>query len=240
MALTPNESDVFLREVDEELRRDQMRGFLARWGKLLIAAVVLFLVAIGAYLWWENHKRGVAEQHAEEFTAVLTDVSARKIQGGDPRLDRLIEEGNAAYRTQALLLKAGLAAQAGKDSDAINIYRRIAGDKDLPQTYRDAALVRQTALEYDKLQPAAVIDRLKPLAVPGNPWFGSAGEMVGVAYMRQGKTQLAGPIFGALTKDEKVPRSIRQRANEVALSLGIDSGLQDNRGGAVPAKEANR
>lgn len=240
MALTPNESDAFLREVDEELRRDQMRGFLARWGKLLIAAIVLFLAAVGAYLWWENHKRSVAEQHAEEFTAVLTDVGAGKIQGSDPRLDTLIEDGNAAYRTQALLLKAGLAAEAGKNGDAINLYRRIAGDEDLPQTYRDAALVRQTALEYDSLPPAMVIERLKGLAVRGNPWFGSAGEMVGVAYMRQGKTQLASPIFEALAKDEKVPRSIRQRANEVALSLGIDTGLQDNRGSAVPAKEANQ
>lgn len=240
MALTPRDSDAFLREVDEELRRDELRFFFARYGKLLIAAVVLFLAAVAGYLWWQNHQRSVAEKQGEELTAVLTDVGAGKVKGGDARLDKLAEEGNAAYRTQARLLKAGLAAQAGKDADAISLYRQIAADEDLPQVFRDAALVRQTALEYDKLQPAAVIDRLKPLAVKGNPWFGTAGEMVGVAYMRQGKGQLAAPIFEALAKDDKVPDSLRQRANEVALSLGIDTGPQDNRANAAAAKEANR
>jgi hypothetical protein len=46
---------VFLREVDENLRRDQMEQFAKRYGKWLIAAVVLFLVAFGAYLLW--HKK---------------------------------------------------------------------------------------------------------------------------------------------------------------------------------------
>lgn len=240
MALTPKDSDVFLREVDEELRRDQMRGFVARWGKWIIAAVVLFLAAIGGYLLWENHQRGVADKQAEDFTTVLTDVSAGKVKGGDARLDRIAREGTTAYQTEAQLLKAGLAVEAGKDADAINIYRSIAGNDDLPQPYRDAALVRQTALEYDKLQPQAVIDRLKPLAVKGNPWFGTAGEMVGIAYMRQGKTQLASPIFDALAKDEKVPNSIRQRVNEIALSLGVGLAPESNKGGTAAAKEANQ
>lgn len=241
MALTPKDSDVFLREVDEELRRDQLRGLYVRYGKLIIAAVILFLAAVAAYLWWQTHQRSTDEKHAEEFTAVLHDVAVGKVQGTDPRITRLAEEGNESYRTGALLLKAGLAAQAGKDAEAITIYRQVAGDDSLPPAFRDAALVRQTALEYDKLQPAAVVDRLKGLAVKGNPWFGSAGEMVGVAYMRQGKTQLASPIFEALAKDEKVPGSIRQRANEVALSLGIDTGLQaPDSGNAAPAEEASQ
>ena len=240
MALTPKDSDVFLREVDEELRRDQLRGLYARYGKLIIAAVVLFLAAVAAFLWWQNHQRTLNETHAEEFTGVLHDVATGKVKGADPRIDKLAEEGNATYRTQVMLLKAGLAAQAGKDAEAIPIYRQVANDGDVPQPFRDAALVRLTALEYDKLQPAAVIDRLKPLAVRGNPWFGSAGEMVGVAYMRLGKAQLASPIFEALAKDEKVPGSIRQRANEVALSLGIDAGLQANSANPAPAEEASQ
>ena len=232
MALTPRDSDGFIREVDEELRRDELRFFFARYGMLLIAAVVLFLAAVGGYLWWQNHQRSVAEEQAEEFSAVLTDVGAGKVKGGDARLETLAKEGNAAYRTQALLLKAGLAAGDGRDAEAIGIYRQIASDEDLPQVFRDAALVRQTALEYDKLQPDAVISRLKPLAVKGNAWFGSAGEMVGVAYMRQNRPQLAAPLFKALAEDDKVPASIRGRADEVARSLGIETSLQPNRSNA--------
>jgi hypothetical protein len=68
-----------------------------------------------------------------------------------------------------------------------------------------------------------VVDRLKPLAVPGNPWFGSAGELVGMAYLRQGKNDLAGPLFAAIAKDESVPASLRSRTRQLAGLLGYDA-----------------
>lgn len=87
---------------------------------------------------------------------------------------------------------------------------------------RDVALVRQTAIEYDTLAPAAVIARLKDLAVAGRPWFGSAGEMVAIAYLRTGKPQDAGRILAAIAKDETMPASLRGRAVRVAGALGFD------------------
>ena len=63
---------------------------------------------------------------------------------------------------------------------------------------------------------------MKPLAVSGKAWFGSAGEMLAMAYMKERKPELAAPIFAAMAKDEKVPRSIRSRAKEMAASLGIE------------------
>ena len=68
-----------------------------------------------------------------------------------------------------------------------------------------------------------MVDRLKPLAVEGAPWFGSAGELVAVAYMKMGKNDLAGPMFAAMAKDDKVPQSIRSRARQMAGVMGIDA-----------------
>ena len=73
------------------------------------------------------------------------------------------------------------------------------------------------------MAPEAVIARLKPLAEPGNPWFGSAGELVGMAYLKQGNKALAGPLFGAISRDAKVPESLRARARQMAGLLGYDS-----------------
>ena len=240
LAVTPRDNEAFFREVDEELRRDRMQSFLARYGKLVAVAIILFLAAVGGFLWWQHQRQVQAERQAERFGLALDDLEDGKTSALNAPLDKLTVEGNDAYRTQALLLKAGLAAQAGKSAEAIGLYRRIASDEDAPQTFRDAALIRQTALEYDKLEPAAVITRLKPLAIKGNPWFGSAGEMVGIAYLRQGKAQQAAPIFVALAKDEKMPETLRLRANEIATSLGIDTGLQDGAGKANAMKEASR
>ena len=68
-----------------------------------------------------------------------------------------------------------------------------------------------------------MIDRLKPLATPGNPWFGSAGELVAMAYLKQGKQDLAGPLFAAIAKDEDVPQTLRSRTRQMAGLLGYDA-----------------
>src|SRR3546814_16694210 len=78
----------------------------------------------------------------------------------------------------ALLIKAALALEGGDNKAAIAQYKAIAADTRLAPPFRDLALIRQTALEFDTLKPQEVVDRLKPLATEGNPWFGSAGEMV--------------------------------------------------------------
>ena len=61
------------------------------------------------------------------------------------------------------------------------------------------------------------------LAVPGNAWFGSAGELVGAAYLRQNRADLAGPLFAAIAKDKDVPESIRSRTQQLAGLLGVDA-----------------
>jgi hypothetical protein len=73
------------------------------------------------------------------------------------------------------------------------------------------------------MQPQQVVDRLQPLAKPGNPWFGSAGELMAFAYLKQGKQDLAGPLFAAIAKDEDVPRTLRSRSRQMAGLLGFDA-----------------
>jgi hypothetical protein len=233
LALTPKDNEAFFREVDEELRRAQVTGFARRWGMIVAVAILLLLAGVGAFLWWQNRQEVRAGEQAEEMTAILDDVEAGRTKGLDARLDSMAEKGTDGYRAAALLTKADLAIQAQKESEAIALFKKIAEDEDLARPYRDLALVRQTALEFDKLAPAVVIERLKPLAVKGNPWFGSAGEMVAIAYMKQQKPELAGRLFADMSKDEKVPRSIQSRATAMAGALGVDA-VQD-----VPAaKEA--
>ena len=71
MALTPDTpNEAFLREVDENLRRDQMQDFAKRYGKWLVAALVLFLVAVGGWLYWQDRQRAEAARQSEELLAI--------------------------------------------------------------------------------------------------------------------------------------------------------------------------
>lgn len=223
MASKPPTNEAFLREVDEELRRDQLQRFGTRWGIPLIVAIVLALAAFGGWLWWDHEQNQRAQAQGEELSQVLHDLEEGKSQGAEQRLLPIAESGNAGYRATAQLTIASLKLQAGDTKAAAAAYKQVADDTKTAKPFRDLALVRQTAAEYDSLKPEQVIERLKPLAVKGNPWFGSAGEMVAVAYLRQNKSDLAGKLFGEIAQDKSVPESIRSRAVQMAGVLGVDA-----------------
>lgn len=223
MALKPVDNETFYREVDEELRREQMKTTWQRNGKWIIAGVVLWLAAIAGYLYWQNHRQEQAGKRGEELSAVFEDIQAGKMKGAEPRLDAIAKEGGPGYRAAALLTKADLAIVQNNVPAAVALFKTLAEDEGLPAPYRELALIRQTAAEYDALQPTVVIQRLKPLAVAGNPWFGSAGEMVALAYLKQQKNADAARIFAAMAKDQSIPASIRSRSVQMAGALGVDA-----------------
>src|SRR3546814_10466662 len=80
-------------------------------------------------------------------------------------------------QTCALPIEAEMAAKQGDAKKAADAFGKVAADMNVPEAYRNLALVRQTALQFDSLKPAQVIARMKPLAIVGGPRFASGGEM---------------------------------------------------------------
>jgi len=224
------QQDAFLREVDDALRQDDLMRFVRTYGIPILVIVALVLVGFGGYLWWDGKQRRDANERGEKLVYALDELGAGNLKSADSRLAVIAAEDGSASAVSAKLLRAGIALEQKRKKDAIALFAEVAGDKDAPQPYRDLATVRQTAAEFDELDPQQVIDRLKPLAVPGNPWFGVAGELVGIAYLRQEKDDLAGPLFASIARDEDVPSSLRARTRQMAGLLGedaVDDALQE-------------
>jgi hypothetical protein len=224
LALTPDTpNEVFLREVDENLRRDQMEQFAKRYGKWLIVLVVLFLVAVGGYLYWQKKQQEKATAQSEELMAIYNDIGSGKTDAAKKKLQPLETAGSDVVRSLALLTEAAIALDANDRDTALAKYRTISADKGIPEPYRNLALLRATTLEFDKLKPEEVISRLEPITKPGNPWFGSAGELTAMAYIKQGHNDQAGRLFAAIAADKQVPDTIRSRAVQIAGTLGVDA-----------------
>lgn len=223
MAQPPDISETFVKEVDENLRRDRIRDFFQENKSYLIAALVLFLAASGGIIWYQQHRVQTAEAHVEQLAQIYKDISVGNTAKVPQQLDDLSQSSSKAVRATALFTRAAFAIQQNDPKVAIATFKRIRDDSSLPDAYHDAALIRQTALEFDQLQPQEVIARLEPLAKSGNPWFGSAGEMTALALIKQGKKQEAGQLFAAIAKDKTAPESIRGRSIQIAASLGVDA-----------------
>ena len=218
---TPNES--FLREVDENLRRDQARDFAKKYGGWLIAAVVLFLAAVGGWLYWQQYQQKQAEAQSEELTKIYSQIGAGQTKQAQQGLQGLESSGNSVVRTLALLTEAAVALDANDKATAIAKYNAVANDSRAPQPYRDVALIRSVGMQFDQMTPEDVISRLQPLTKPGEPWFGTAGELTAMAYIKQGNRAAAGKLFAAIAADNNAPPTLRSRSAQIAGTLGVDT-----------------
>jgi hypothetical protein len=217
-------TETFVREVDENLRRDQLRDFLVGNAAWLITGIALFLAASGGFIWWNHHQEQRYEAQVEQLDQIYKDIGAGDSTGTAPKVQELAGSGSKAVRASAQFTRAAVALQQGNLKVAASIYKDISADDGLPAPYRNVAVIRQTAVEFDEIPPQEVISRLEALTKPGGPWFGTAGEMTALALLKQGKTRDAGQLFAAIAKDQTVPQGVRARASQVAGSLGFDTG----------------
>lgn len=242
---------MFLREVDDALRSDQMEGFFKRFGLPIIAAVVLGLAAFGGWLFWQHTQEKAREANSEAFVQAIDALKAQNLDSAKEKLKPIADSGSDGSATSAKLLLAGIALQQNHKADALKLFDTVANDAKAPQPMRDLATIRAVGANFDAMKPEDVVAKLKGYAAPGNPWFGAAGELVGMAYIKMNKTDQAGPLFAAIAKDENVEDGLRSRARQLAAVLGVDAvdDVVDERGeplgkaqntqlGAQPAADA--
>ena len=224
MAVTPQDADeAFLREVDEGVRRDQVLSLWQRYGKLGIAMLVLFLAAVASGLWWRDNQAKQAGIAGENFNQALTKLEVGDAATARPLLDTLAKDGPKGYRPLAQMMQAADAVAAGDIAKATRLLDAVAADTAQPQPLRDVATIKSVRLNFDTLPAATVVSRLKPFAVPGNPWFGIAAEMTALAHVKAGKPDMAKPLLIAVVGDASQPGSLRNRAAQLALSLGVET-----------------
>ncbi len=227
MALIPttpkspaDQSEAFLREVDDDFRREQLQSLWQQYGRSAITAISLLLIGLGGFLFWQTHKRSKIEGLADRYMDAAQMVERGETEKAKAVFQSLSKDGTPGYRavTQFDLAAAAIAEQ--KPAVAQAIFVKMATDAGLQPVFRDYATLRNTMLIYDTLKPADVISRLAPLAQEDNAWFGTAGELVAVAHLKAGQPTKARPLFEALQRNSDVPMSIRARAQEMARMLG--------------------
>lgn len=217
------QEDVLLREVDAAVRQDQYADAAKRYGRPAIAGLAIGLALFGGYLFWDSRQTAAREKDSEALVRALDQVEGGNLASGEAALSPLISDSNVGAQAAARMLKAGIAMEQNKPLEAAKLFDAVAGNADAPQALRDLATIRSVTARYDALSPADVIARLKPLAVPGNAWFGPAGELVAMAYLDQGKQAEAGALFAAIAKHGDTPDSLKSRTRQMAGLLGVDA-----------------
>ena len=122
----------------------------------------------------------------------------------------MLAEGEGGAAVMATMLRAAIALERDDpEAAAASCMTRSPPMTTSRAEMRDIATIRSVAARYDEMEPQAVIDRVGPLAVPDNSYYGSAGELVAHAYLDQGKRAEAGALLADIAGNDEVPSSLR-------------------------------
>lgn len=214
-------SDIF-QEVDEEVRREQLKKLWQRYGNYAVALCILIVAGVGAwrgYQWWELKKAGEA---GTAFEQAVTLAEAGKHQEAEAAFAKLATDGTAGYRVLARLRDAAELARTDS-KPAVAAYDEIAADKNAGQVFQDLAAVRAAFLLVDTAPYSELRGRLEPLTTPDRPYRHSAREILALSAWKSGDTAAARQWTDAIMNDPQTPAGTRSRA-EVLSELLASSG----------------
>ena len=214
-------ADIF-QEVDEEVRREQLKKLWERYGHYAVAACVLIVLGVGAwrgYDWWAAKK---AAESGAAFEQAIGLAEAGKHQEAEAAFSKIASDGTAGYRVLAQLRAAAELGSSDKKA-AVKDYDEIAADRGAGQAMQDFAALRAGLLLVDSASYGELRARLEPLAGPDRPFRHSAREVLALSAWKEGDVGAARQWTNMIVTDPQTPAGVRSRA-EVLSELIAASG----------------
>lgn len=210
-----SETDGFIEEVTEEVRRDRLYTLMRRYGWIPVLAVVLLVGGATANEVIKARAQAAAEARGDAVLAAL------QLPGGALRADALaaVDEPGAAAPLIAML-RAGEEVAAGEAAAAAEALLAVMRDEAAPRVYRDMATLKHAILTADDTNPSARISALSALTTPGGVFRTLAEEQIALAEIEMGETEAAISRLRALVEDTESSQGLRGRAQQLIVALG--------------------
>jgi hypothetical protein len=213
-------SDIF-QEVDEEVRREQLKKLWDRYSGYAVAGAVLVVAGVAAwrgYSWWEAQK---AAESGAAFEVASTLADAGKHADAEAAFAKVVADGTTGYRHLARMREAAQLAQTDAKA-ALAAYDKIAVDGSVGPVLQDLAALRAGALLIDAGSFDEAQRRLEPLTGNDRTFRHTAREFLVLAAWRAGDAATAKRWFDMIMTDVQTPAATRSRV-EMLMALGASA-----------------
>ncbi|MBB4267579.1 tetratricopeptide repeat protein [Roseospira visakhapatnamensis] len=221
---TPDQMDVsqeaLFREVEEDLRSEQMQRLWKRFGGHVIAAALVVVLVVAGFEGWKAWQSSVRSSEAQRYFAADTPRAGTDAGPAVGPLRDLADEGRTGYAALAALRRAEVLAAQGDAAAAILAYDALSADGSAPQAARDLATMLAALHALDTEGEDSVRGRLRPLTQDDSPWRPLAEEMLALLAMESGDVAVARATYQGLASDRDVPDGVRRRAADMLAALG--------------------
>jgi len=211
------EFEGLMSEIESDLREEELRKIWQRYGKLVIALVVVVMLGVIGVQLWRDHVVNERLALANRYDQAVRTLQAGKADEALATLGELSKKSGEAYAAVAELQRAAVLLQRNDIDGAIAAYKTLSEDSKADSAFRDLATVLRVLHSFDRADPKVLEGLLAPLLNPGNAFHPTALELSALLAAKQGDVARAGKLIDQILADDKMPPAIRARATDLSV-----------------------
>jgi hypothetical protein len=211
-----HDSDSFISEVSEAVRRDRLTAVLRRYAWLIAGLIVLIVggAAVNEWLKLRTEHRSVASGDALRAALAETDPATREGMLGD------IAATAAPSAVLARLAAAGSLEASGDTAGAAAALAAVADDGGVSQLYRSLAALQRVMLLGDGMDGSERAATLEALAADGAPFRPLALEQRALMHLEADDRTAALADLEAVLAEPRATEALRARARQLIVAAG--------------------
>ena len=198
-------------EVNEELRRQQLKSIWDRFGVYIIGFAVLIILSVGGNEIINYLNNRVSQRESNAFDNALNLIEKGNDSAGLDQLTKLAE-GKTGYKGLALFRLSSESLANGNYQEAVDYLKKASLDKTLTKNLRVFAKIKAGLILVDNGSFSEVDVLLKEVVENGGPFSFHAKEILALALIKNGRDLEAQEIFQEIANDASAPPVLARRA----------------------------
>jgi hypothetical protein len=205
-------------EVDEDVRRDQLKKLWDRYSVFVVAGALLIIAAVGGWRGYQYLEAKKAAEAGAAFDQAADLAEQNKHAEAETAFTRLASEAPAGYRMLARLRAAAEAAKRDPQA-AVKLYDDIGADRGVDVSERDLAKVRAAGLLLETTTYDNMLQRLEGATAPGGTYRHTARELLALSAWRSNDVVATRRWLDLIANDGETPTSLRTRSEALQALL---------------------
>ena len=205
-------------EVDEEVRREQLKKLWDKYSIYIIAAALLIIAAVGGWRGYQYVEAKKAAEASEAFNKAVELAEQGKHAEAEAAFADLVAKAPYGYR---LLSRFHMAAEAANRDPkaAADMFDKLSADASIGAEQQELARIRAAGLLVDSASYADMKQRLEADTGPAATFRHVARELLALSAFRANDASAARQWLGQISTDAETPPSLRSRAEALQALL---------------------
>lgn len=211
--------DAFIREIDEELKNEQLKRLWDKYGLFVILFVVIAISAVVSFETFKAWKEKRNQEFSDTYAYALNLQNQGRYAEAMEVLDNLIKSNKSIYSEIAEIQKANVFLEQGKNQEALSILEKVVADEDFNPQMKDIATIKLASFKLDYASQDEIKAMLNPFIEQNSTWANIAKEMLAMLAIREKDYNTAIDLYQEISNAENISENMKARAQDMISVL---------------------